>query len=82
MNIIYAIIAENKSYDRTSVYIIYIESGASGISVRTVRQGMKKTKEREKERDEQITSIKKKNTKVLTRRYSCSESSGKGEDSL
>lgn len=47
-------IAENKSYDRTSVYIcIYIESGASGISVRTVRQGMKKTKEREKERDEQ-----------------------------
>jgi len=28
---------------------VYIESGASGISVRTVRQGIKKTKERKRE---------------------------------
>jgi len=32
------------------IYIyVYIESGASGISVRTVRQGIKKTKERKRE---------------------------------
>ena len=53
MNIIYAILLLKIKAMTVQAYIyvyiyIYIESGASGISVRTVRQGIKKIKERER----------------------------------